>query len=220
PSGQQNGMRGPPPPGMRPGPPSNGPYSPYSPSEESMPPPRTDSRGGPISPNSSFGRPLPQTFQSNTMVPNKSTMVEDDETDEDDDETYGLGQVSGTSEKDAETMKAFELQVSELEAKIADLESKLHDKDAEIETHKQDHSKDKDEWSQQRQELDTKIADSQKTLDTLHAELEHSRADRDQSESDLRARTEQAVSDLHLELDEIKKENDMLRANESSSKSL
>ncbi|KAG9965897.1 hypothetical protein KCU61_g1546, partial [Aureobasidium melanogenum] len=220
PSGQQNGMRGPPPPGMRPGPPSNGPYSPYSPSEESMPPPRTDSRGGPISPNSSFGRPLPQTFQSNTMVPNKSTMVEDDETDEDDDETYGLGQVSGTSEKDAETMKAFEIQVSELEAKIADLESKLHDKDTEIETHEQDHSKDRDEWSQQRQELDTKIADSQKTLDTLHAELEHSRADRDQSESDLRARTEQAVSDLHLELDEIKKENDMLRANESSSKSL
>ncbi|CAD0093044.1 unnamed protein product [Aureobasidium mustum] len=95
PSGQQNGMRGPPPSGMRPGPPSNGPYSPYSPSDESMPPPRTDSRGGPIN----------------------------DETDEDDDETYGLGQVS-------------------------------------------------------------------------------------------------AVSDLHLELDEIKKENDMLRANESSSKSL
>lgn len=219
PSNQQNGMRGPPPPGMRPGPPSNGPYSPYSPSDENMPPPRTDSRGGPISPNSSFGRPLPQTFQSNTMVPNKSTMVEDDETDEDDDETYGLGQVSGTSEKDAETMKAFELQVSELEAKIADLESKLHDKDAEIETHKQGHSKDKDEWSQQRQELDTKIADSQKTLDTLHAELEHSRADRDQSESDLRARTEQAVSDLHLELEEIKKENGMLRANGPSSKS-
>ncbi|KAI4730133.1 hypothetical protein E4T49_01975 [Aureobasidium sp. EXF-10728] len=219
PSGQQNGMRGPPPPGIRPGPPSNGPYSPYSPSDESMPPPRTDSRGGPISPNSSFGRPLPQTFQSNTMVPNKSTMVEDDETDEDDDETYGLGQVSGTSERDAETMKAFELQVSELEAKIADLEAKLHDKDTELETHRQGHSKDKDEWSQTREELDMKIADSQKTLDTLHAELEHSKADRDQSESDLRARTEQAVSDLHLELDEIRKENDMLRANAPSSKS-
>ena len=220
PSGQQNGMRGPPPPGMRSGPPSNGPYSPYSPSDEGMPPPRTDSRGLPLSPSSSFGRPLPQTFQSNTMVPNKSTMVEDDETDEDDDETYGLGQVSGTSEKDAETMRAFELQVSDLESKIADLEAKLHEKDAEIDTHKQGHSKDRDEWSQTREELDLKVADSQKTLDTLHAELEHSRADRDQSEADLRARTEQAVSDLHLELDEIRKENDMLRANAPSSKSL
>jgi hypothetical protein len=221
PSGQQSGMRGPPSAGMRPGPPSNGPYSPYSPSDEGMPPPRTDSRGLPLSPSSSFGRPLPQTFQSNTMVPNKSTMVEDDETDEDDDETYGLGQVSGTSEKDAETMRAFELQVSGLEAKIADLEAKLNDKDAEIDTHKQGHSKDRDEWSQTREELDMKIADSQKTLDTLHAELEHSRTDRDQTESDLRARTEQAVSDLHLELDEIRKENDMLRsANASSSKSL
>jgi len=220
PSGQQNGMRGPPPAGIRPGPPSNGPYSPYSPSDESMPPPRTDSRGLPISPSSSFGRPLPQTFQSNTMVPNKSTMVEDDETDEDDDETYGLGQVSGTSEKDAETMRAFEHQVSELETKIADLEAKLHDKDAEIETHKQDHSRDRDEWSQTREEHDLKMVESQKTLDTLHAELEHSRADRDQSESNLRARTEQAVSDLHLELDEIRKENEMLRANATSAKSL
>ncbi|KEQ71415.1 hypothetical protein M436DRAFT_51045 [Aureobasidium namibiae CBS 147.97] len=180
PSGQQNGMRGPPPAGIRPGPPSNGP------------------------PSSSFGRPLPQTFQSNTMVPNKSTMVEDDETDEDDDETYGLGQVSGTSEKDAETMRAFEHQVSELEAKIADLEAKLHDKDAEIETHKQDHSRDRNEWSQTREEHDLKMVESQKTLDTLHAELEHTRADRDQSESNLRAHTEQA----------------MLRANATSAKSL
>ncbi|KAI5202512.1 hypothetical protein AUEXF2481DRAFT_562693 [Aureobasidium subglaciale EXF-2481] len=221
PSGQQNGMRGPPPPGTRPGPPSNGPYSPYSPSDEGMPPPRTDSRGGPISPNSSFGRPLPQTFQSNTMVPNKSTMVEDDETDEDDDETYGLnGQVSGTSEKDAETMRAFEVQVSELEAKILDLQATLHNKDAEIESHKQDHSKARDEWLQTKEELDTKLGDSQKTLDTLHADFEHSRADRDQSESDLRARTEQAVSDLHLELDEFRRENDMLRANAASSRSL
>jgi hypothetical protein len=220
PSGQQNGMRGPPPPGMRQGPPSNGPYSPYSPSDEGMPPPRTDSRGLPLSPSSSFGRPLPQTFQSNTLVPNKSTMVEDDETDEDDDETYGMGQVSGTSEKDAETMRAFELQVSGLEAKIADLEAKLHDKDAEIDTHKQGHSKDRDEWSQTREQLDMKVAESQRTLDTLHAELEHSRTDRDQTESDLRSRTEQAVSDLHFELDEIRKENDMLRANATSAKSL
>ncbi|THV98206.1 hypothetical protein D6D27_01665 [Aureobasidium pullulans] len=220
PSGPPNGMRGPPPPGIRPGPPSNGPYSPYSPSDDNMPPPRTDSRGGPISPNSSFGRPLPQTFQSNTMVPNKSTMVEDDETDEDEEGSYGLGQVSSTSEKDAETMKAFEIQVSGLESRIAELEATLHDKDAEIETHKQGHSKDKDQWSQTREELDMKIAESQRTLDTLHSELEHSREDRSQSESDLRARTEQAVSDLHIELDEIRRENEELRAHASSNRSL
>lgn len=67
---------------------------------------RSESRNGsraqnniganPVSPGpvDSFGRPQPKTFQSNTMVPNKSTMVEDDETggeDEDDDgDAFGL----------------------------------------------------------------------------------------------------------------------------------
>lgn len=217
PSGPPNGMRGPPP-GVRPGPPSNGPNSPYSPSDEGLPPPRNDSRGGQISPAGSFGRPLPQTFQSNTMVPNKSTMVEDDETDEDEDEAYGLDQVAIASEKDAETIKAYESQVSDLEARIAELETKLHDKDTEIETHKQDHSKARDEWSQTREELDSKITESQKTLDSLQSELEHAKDDRDQSESSLRAHTEQAVSNLHLELDEIRKENETLRAQASSDK--
>lgn len=46
-------------------------------------------------PPGDFGRPTPKTFQSNTIVPNKSTMVEDDETggednDEDDGDAFGL----------------------------------------------------------------------------------------------------------------------------------
>jgi Spa2 homology domain (SHD) of GIT len=65
--------------------------------------PRSDSRnGGPINgmrspgPSSNdFGRPLPKTFQSNTIVPNKSTMVEDDDDvtggeDNDDEDAFGL----------------------------------------------------------------------------------------------------------------------------------
>ncbi len=46
-------------------------------------------------PPNDYGRPTPKTFQSNTIVPNKSTMVEDDETggednDEDDRDAFGL----------------------------------------------------------------------------------------------------------------------------------
>ena len=46
-------------------------------------------------PPNDFGRPTPKTFQSNTIVPNKSTMVEDDETggednDDDDGDAFGL----------------------------------------------------------------------------------------------------------------------------------
>lgn len=67
---------------------------------------RSESRNGsraqnglgttPVSPGpvDGFGRPQPKTFQSNTMVPNKSTMVEDDETggedDDDDADAFGL----------------------------------------------------------------------------------------------------------------------------------
>ena len=70
---------------------------------------RSESRNGPrngppmngnippspgIPPND-YGRPTPKTFQSNTIVPNKSTMVEDDETggednDDDDGDAFGL----------------------------------------------------------------------------------------------------------------------------------
>ena len=46
-------------------------------------------------PANDYGRPTPKTFQSNTIVPNKSTMVEDDETggednDDDDGDAFGL----------------------------------------------------------------------------------------------------------------------------------
>jgi hypothetical protein len=42
--------------------------------------------GSQASQGGDFGRPLPKTFQSNTIVPNKSTMVEDDESGMDDDD--------------------------------------------------------------------------------------------------------------------------------------
>jgi Spa2 homology domain (SHD) of GIT len=46
-------------------------------------------------PPNDYGRPLPKTFQSNTIVPNKSTMVEDDDDptggeDNDDEDAFGL----------------------------------------------------------------------------------------------------------------------------------
>jgi hypothetical protein len=188
PSGPPNGLRGPSP-VMRNAPTSNSPYSPYFPSDDGMPPPRTDSRGNQLSPSGSFGRPLPQTFQSNTLVPNKSTMVEDDETD-DDDNSYA---VTHTSE-DAETLKAFEYKVSDLEAKVAELEAKLHEKVTEIETH----GKDRDEWSQEREALEAKVAHSQ-------SELEQARGSREKDESNL------------SELNKMRKENDMLRAQVTSS---
>jgi hypothetical protein len=74
PNSMNGGMRGggrpppgPPPPGYRNGPPG---------------PP------GAPGPGNEFGRPLPKTFQQNTIVPNKGTMVEDD--DDDDEDAFNL----------------------------------------------------------------------------------------------------------------------------------
>ncbi|CZR55258.1 related to GRIP1 associated protein 1 [Phialocephala subalpina] len=74
----------------------------YSIRSESRNGPRPPMNGGglgippsPGIPPGDFGRPTPKTFQSNTIVPNKSTMVEDDETggednDDDDGDAFGL----------------------------------------------------------------------------------------------------------------------------------
>lgn len=77
---------------------------------------RSESRGGgprpsmngnippsPGIPPNDYGRPTPKTFQSNTIVPNKSTMVEDDETggednDDDDGDAFGLESVARSRE--------------------------------------------------------------------------------------------------------------------------
>ena len=73
-------------------------YSMRSESRNGPRPPMNGGLGVPPSPGlppNDYGRPTPKTFQSNTIVPNKSTMVEDDETggednDDDDGDAFGL----------------------------------------------------------------------------------------------------------------------------------
>lgn len=63
-------------------------------------------------PPNDFGRPTPKTFQSNTIVPNKSTMVEDDETggedndDDDDGDAFGLESAARNRESKKSTGSA------------------------------------------------------------------------------------------------------------------
>lgn len=82
-------MGSPGPNGMRNGPPQG-----YPPGNLGVPGPGGPGPGGPGGPGgpNQFGRPLPKTFQSNTIIPNKSTMVEEDDDDAglDDDDPYGL----------------------------------------------------------------------------------------------------------------------------------
>jgi hypothetical protein len=66
-----------------------------------------------LSPNE-YGRPLPKTFQSNTIIPNKGTLVEDDDDqtgpeDDDDDEgdAFGLEGAAGRGQSKRNTDKSF-----------------------------------------------------------------------------------------------------------------
>jgi hypothetical protein len=114
------------------------------------PPPRTASRGAPDmqrpgpnsyrngppfdgpspgiqpgldTPPNEYGRALPKTFQSNTIIPNKGTLVEDDD---DEDTQRGMNGASGG--------EAAELrqQVQKLEAKVDELQVELRDKSSEL----------------------------------------------------------------------------------------
>jgi hypothetical protein len=86
-------------------------YSMRSESRNGPRPPMNEGVGIPPSPGlppNDYGRPTPKTFQSNTIVPNKSTMVEDDETggednDDDDGDAFGLEGVARNRERKKST---------------------------------------------------------------------------------------------------------------------
>lgn len=120
--------------GMRPNAPGHG------------PPPRNQSLSGQVMQGLGLpgvqedprGRPMAKTFQSNTIIPNKSTMVEDDD-DENMSDVYGsrrdttyTSRSGGHSEKDRRALADSEAQVNELQIRIKDLEEQVHDKDTEL----------------------------------------------------------------------------------------
>ena len=90
-----------------------------------------------------FGRPLPKTFQQNTIVPNKGMLVEDDDDSAgDDDDAFNLEGAAARRQtnKSAKSINmAQEKMVAELEKQVADLQSKasalegtIQDKDDEL----------------------------------------------------------------------------------------
>ncbi len=164
------GIKGPPsrsatPTGMRPG------------SRGQVPPPRAPGRPGQPFPNrngslgasppiglgvpgapaaeSDFGRPQLKSFQSNTIVPNKSTLVEDDDDqsglDDDEDarsDAFGLEGVGGKggsrrntdttnrsmgiSDRDRKAIVDYQVQIGQLQQKLEAQEAQLRQKDAEL----------------------------------------------------------------------------------------
>lgn len=176
------GGRRPPPPGFRPPPPGAGGPPPMSPRG---PPP--NGMGGPP-------RPLQKTFTNNTIVPNKSTMVEDD--DDEDEEQFGLNHVStglsrfgDESNEDKQRIDEQDIEIGDLKEKVEELEARLADKDKSLST--------------LREELEQKNMDAQKLNDKLREELDQLHKDKAQDERDIRAQHDRNLDDMRAQNDDL-----------------
>lgn len=196
-SNRSNGMgpRGPPPPGYRGPPPPGGPPGGLMPGQ----------------PNS-FGRPLPKTFQQNTIVPNKGTMVEDDDDSAgDDDDAFNLEGAAARRQtnKSAKSMSmAQDKMVSDLQSQIEELQSKLNktdnllrDKDDEIQRLRDADSmrdgntaSERAEWDDLRFSLEEKIEKAENLNSSLRADIDRLRSENEATEKSLRAK----IADLEL----------------------
>ncbi|KAH7355665.1 cell polarity protein-like protein [Pyrenochaeta sp. MPI-SDFR-AT-0127] len=204
-SGTPNSMGGRPPPGpgYR-GPPPGGPPS-------GPPGPPGGLRPGSSNENS-FGRPLPKTFQQNTIVPNKGTMVEDDDDSAaDDDDAFNLEGAAARRQTN-KSMKSMSMaqekmvadlqnQVSELQGKVGSLESSLRDRDDELQR-LQDNDRMRDgntaseraEWDDLRYSLEDKVEKAENLNSSLRSEIDRLRSENEESTRNLRSQ----IADLEL----------------------
>ncbi|KAF1846070.1 uncharacterized protein K460DRAFT_119468 [Cucurbitaria berberidis CBS 394.84] len=180
------GYRGPPPQGGPPGPPGG-------------------LRPGSANNENSFGRPLPKTFQQNTIVPNKGTLVEDDDDSAaDDDDAFNLEAAAARRQtnKSAKSMSMaqdkvvmdLQAQVSELQGKLGSLESQLRDRDEEL-LRLQNNDKTRDgntaseraEWDELRYSLEEKVEQAENLNSSLRSDIDRLRSENDGVEKSLRA---------------------------------
>ncbi|KAI9821120.1 MAG: component of the polarisome [Pycnora praestabilis] len=204
-------------------------------SESSLPPPYSRIGGPRSSPNASlgipgetpqneYGRPVPKTFQSNTIIPNKSTLVEDDgdqtgPDDDDDDEgdAFGLEGAAArreskrntsksfaTTEKDKKAITEYQSQVTMLEEKIDDLEARMREKDEQLSTSEQSEQLwgkksdlERKKWSELESDLSNKLAEAQNINDSLKSELDRLQTSSSDTERKLRTQLDQASNAKH-----------------------
>lgn len=210
--------------------------------------PRSDSRNGsrtmnmngmpsPGLPPNDYGRPQPKTFQSNTIVPNKSTMVEDDDDptggeDNDDEDAFGLESAARSrdskkssgerSEADKKLIESYEAQVAELREKLGTTEDSLRQKSEELASAlDEERSKasklnlEKKELSDLGLRLENQLADAQRLNESLQSELDRVRSEHSNLERELRAQIdEQRTSSNNgrgVGGSELERENEELR---------
>ncbi|KAI4597136.1 component of the polarisome [Pestalotiopsis sp. 9143b] len=180
----------------------------------------------PSMPPNGFDRPQPKQFQSNMIVPNKSTMLEeDDDGDGLDDRQRKRSSDTGISETDKRLLEESQAQVLDLQAKLDDLENQYKKKDDElnkmIEEERSRSSNDnaeKAQWDGVRADLENQLAQAKSLSDTLRDNLDRMREDHDVEERQLREQLEEAEAAVRNNMSnrgnadvELQRENDDLR---------
>lgn len=185
-------------------------------------PPRGDSRGPPMRNGPSFdtmsdyGRPLPKTYHSDTIVPNKGMMVEDDDASGPEEDVIQPG-----------VLAEYQGQISALESKVGGLEKDLAAKSAALEkaqsSQSDSYQKEKNEWADLRVGLEQKLQDAQSLNTSLQSELERIRSEnmagereRQSTERDLRAQLSTAQQEIINTERTLRSQLDELRSSQSS----
>ncbi|KAF5713876.1 SPA2 [Fusarium mundagurra] len=193
----------------------------------------TDAYGMPASPgaqNGDYGRPTPkQLNQNNTIVPNKSIMLEEDDegegfTEPDPNRESKRSAGSGvTSEADKKLIEDYQNQVRELREKLDSMEDAMRKKEDEMNSAlDQERSRsattnqEKQEWNDLRLNLENKLAEAQNLNDSMKQELQRVREDHDieiqRLRDDVAAAHETARSTGPAASDsDLQRENDELR---------
>ncbi|KAF5671041.1 GRIP1 associated protein [Fusarium heterosporum] len=192
----------------------------------------TDAYGVPASPgvpNGDYGRPTPkQLNQNNTLVPNKSTMVEEDDEGEEfaeqnpNRESKRSAGSGVTSETDKKLIEDYQNQVRELRERLDSMEDSMKKKEDEMNSALDQErsratsiSQEKQEWSDLRLNLENKLAEAQSLNDSMKQELQRVREEHENEIQRLKEdvavaqdspRNEPGASDS-----ELQRENDELR---------
>jgi hypothetical protein len=173
-----------------------------------------------LSPESDYGKPMPKQFQSNTMTPNKSTMVEDEEDEfaiSDDpydhnrqSDAFGLDDQSAASmqsrrDTSATTQSGSSLamntklteahsKIEELQSRIEELEINVSLKDDEIgrlQDVEQSRSTESD-WVDVKHDLEKKLEDAEMLNHSMKDQLDRIHTDQANVERDLRSQLDKA----------------------------
>jgi hypothetical protein len=169
--------------------------------------------------NDDFGRPMQRQFQSNTIMPNKSTMVEDDDDGTGYDrssDAFGLESALTSPRSDRDTSatsqsigsKTGHLHVASLEAEVNELKEQLKLKDEQLQQSQQSA-----EQRELQQDLERRLHDAETLNKTMRDELDRIHQEHANSERDLRAQLDAARQESASGRagPEVQRENDDLR---------